>query len=266
MATRKTSKSAETASPGTGIALIDSQLSAEAAMLKSQLGAPGGNKIKIEPSGNIKLPDGTDAGNEIQFVVVDFMSANRFYSGVYNSQNPAPPDCYAIGRVLADMAPEDDSPQKQHDGNCAGCPMNAFGSGPNGAKACKNTRELAVLLIDPDNPDAHNAPDAPLYSLSVPPTSLRSFDSAASMVGRTLGSLIKAVITMTATPKGTYASLTFSSPVANPDYAVHFQRRAECEALLVRKPNYDEYNARAAAAPGRGNARGRASPPARPRR
>jgi hypothetical protein len=118
--------------------------------------------------------------------------------------------------------------------------MNQFKSAQNGrAKACKNTYELTLLFVDPDVPDAHNAPDAPLYTFSLSPTNMRPFDGFVSNCGRVLnGPPIKAIVTMTATPIGTYAAVAFSDMVPNPNYAEHILRRPEATEMLTRVPDF----------------------------
>ena len=245
---------------GTSIANVDAEMSAAAQELRQQIGQSSSNRLKVTPQGQILLPDGLDLGDEVQLIVVDFISRNSFYPGVYNPNNPTPPDCYAMGKIIADMAPEADSPHQQSE-KCATCPMNQFGTGPNGtSKACKNTRDLAVLVIDPENPEAHNEPDAPIYTLSLPPTAIKSFDGAAGYISRVLGGLpIKAILTMKATPVGTYALISFTDPIPNPDYALHWGRRDEVQDALFRKPDF----AAAAARPAQGGGRNRTAAPAR---
>lgn len=240
------------------LATIDQELSGEVANIKNQISAPTGNRIKIDPKGVFILPDGTDLGNEIQIVVVDFYNRHFFYSQAYNPNAQTSPDCYAIGREINTLVPEADSPHVQHS-DCRTCPMNAFGSGTNSiGKACQNRFWLAVLLLDPENPDAHNALDAPLYMLDLSPSNRKSFESAVATVARALnGPPIKAILTVSAENVGTYAKVTFFDPIANPHYATHFTRRAESLDLLTRKP---DFAAMAARTP---TPRGRAAAPAR---
>ena len=221
---------------GTGLATIDAELANEVALLKGAIAAPSGNRIKADPSGDFILPDGLNLGNSFEVVVLSFISANRFYSG---PNLISPPDCFSFGTTLNDMVPDDDAPNKQH-GDCRSCPMNQFGSSSNGSgKACKNTRELAVLLIDPEAPDAHNEPDAPIYTMSLPPTAIKSFDAGVGYVARTLNAPpIKAIFTVTGRNVGTYSQISFVNPVPNPDYAQHMMRRDECADMLYRKPDY----------------------------
>lgn len=234
------------------LALIDKELSSEVANIKNMIGQSSGNRLTLEATGDFVLPDGMNLGNEIQVIVVDFVSRNNFYSVPYNRENPTPPDCYAIGRVIADMAPENDSPSPQHD-NCRTCPLNQFGSGNNGkSKACQNRRLLAVLVVDPENPEAHNAPDAPIYTLDLSPSNIKSFDGAVAHVARSLaGPPIKAILTVVGKNVGTYATATFTDPMPNPDYAQHVVRRGEVQDMLTRKPDFAAYEAKTTPARGR---------------
>lgn len=219
--------------------------------------------MKVEPTGNIKTPEGLDLGNKIQLVVIDFHSRNAFYSQQFNPQLITPPDCYAFGKSIVDLRPDDPNLPMQQNEDCASCPLNQFSSAPGNskAKACKNTREVVVRLIDPDGADSSPA-DAPLYVLAVSPTSLKAFDGMVQAVSRSVGPPVKAIVTMTATsaPGGKYATLSFSDPVPNADYAVDWGRRSEAAALLQRRPDYAAAAARAAAAP----APARRQVPARP--
>lgn len=254
MAAKKTALAKATT--GTSMANIDAELNNEIANLKNQIGQASGNKIRVEASGDFVLPDGANLGSEIQIVVLDFVSRNNFYTVAYNPNSPAPPDCYAIGPLasagdpngIAGMAPESDSPNIQNS-DCATCPLNAFGSGAGGrSKACQNRRLVAVLLVDPDNPEAHNAADATIYTLDLSPSNIKSFDGAISYATKSMGHYIKVILTVTAKNVGTYAAVSFVEPTPNPDYAIHAQRRAEVGDMLTRKPDFTQRAAAAAPA------------------
>lgn len=251
----RASKAVATRKTNTEIALIDDQLSSEAALLKQQISAPSGNKIRIEPKGAFVLPEGLELGPEIQVAVVDFMNRNLFYSRPYNPNEIVPPDCYAIGRVINDLKPEDDAPDRQND-KCVSCPMNQFGSASNGkGKACQNRYWVAVLLIDPDNPDAHNDPAAPVYLLDLSPTNRRSFEGAIGHATKMLGHWAKATYTVTAENAGTYAAVSWTDPVPNPAYAQQLARRADAEDMLTRRPDFAAAAAAAAQPKSRAPAR-----------
>lgn len=235
----RTSKAITAKPASTNLALVDNELMSEVEHLKQQINQPTGARIKIEPSGNFVLPDGLNLGDEIQVAIINFVARNTYYSSPYNPNNLTPPDCYAIGTVRHDLlVPEDDSPNKQSDA-CATCELNKFGSGSNGVgKACSNRYLVAVLVVDPDNPDAHNAPDAPVYLLDLPPTAIKSFEGAIRHTASMMGHWAKALYTVTAVPAGTYAKISFGSPEPNRDYAAHFARRDEVHGMLYRKPDF----------------------------
>lgn len=261
MATKKApSKAVATRKTGTSIAMVDDQLAQEVANIKDAISQPSGNRIKFEASGNIILPDGLNLGTSADFVVVDFISTNKYYYGPYDPNNLAPPDCFAMGKNIAEMAPDDLSPNKESD-KCATCHFNQFGSALTGSgKACKNTRDLAVLLVDEETGLTGNT----LYTISLPPTAIKSFDGMVSYVARMLnGPMIKAIVTISGSPKGTYALISFSDPAPNPEYAAHMEYREAAQPLLWRKPDYTALEAPVKKKPA---ARAAARPAARPAR
>lgn len=239
MATKKNaSKSIAVKTTGTALANIDQELANEVANIKDQIGQSSSKKISVAVTGDFILPGDVSVGDEIQVIVVDFASRNNFYINPYDPQTPSPPDCYAMNKTIANMAPEDDSPEKQND-DCATCPMNAWGSGNGGkGKACQNRRYVAVLVVNPDEPDAHNAPDAPIYLLDLSPSNIKYFDGAVASVARSLGHPIKAIFTIVGKNAGTYATVTWHDPEPNPDYAAHAQRRGEVQDMLFRRPDF----------------------------
>jgi hypothetical protein len=246
------SKAVAVKKQGTSIATIDEQLSKEIADIKERLGQPGGNKISLEPSGEFVLPDGTNVGKTIKLVVVDFLSVHRWYDKGYVKGVITAPVCFAHGKKITTMAPDDRSKEKQAD-TCASCWANAFGTGQNGkSKACKQSRDAAVLWIDDENPDA-STDDAPLLLFSCSASNIKAFDAAVSRCLTTLGHPIKAIFEITGHPEGTYASISIVV-TPNPNYGEHAQRLPEAEAVIVRIPNYEEVEAQS---------KGKAAPPRR---
>lgn len=220
------------------LATIDAELAAEAAKISQQVGQPEARKITIDVNGNFIAPGGLNLGNEIQVCVVDFCSANDYYTAAYDPNNPAPPVCFARGRELADMQPEESSPEPQSD-NCKDCPHNQWGSRGNG-KACKNTRSLAVVLMDEFNPE--DIENAEMYLLAVPPTGLKSFDAAALQASRMFnGPPIKAIMTVRAVKQANYTTMQFASPEANPHYADMLELRDDAFDLISRLPDLSNY-------------------------
>jgi len=262
MATRKSAAApaapVKAAKTGTAVAVkkatsgalvsIKDQMAAELAALSERTSPAGGDKIQLKNDKTFNLPDGTKA-NELEVVIVDFIATNNFYEGAYDKDNIQPPACFAIGQIITQMVPSDNSPAKQSD-SCAVCPMNQFGSAGNG-KACKNMRRLAVLPADADT-------DTPMLVLDVSPTGLKSFDGYVKSVASKFGVLpIGVVTTITMDPNVDYPSLRFGDPQPNENVEVHWSRRAEAMERISQEPDVSSY-----AVPAPPKARGRA--PAKP--
>jgi hypothetical protein len=223
----------------TDLANLDAQLAQEAANeIAKAIARPSGRKITVKNKQFI-LPDGTNLGEVIDVIVVDFITANRYYPDQFSPNDLKPPVCFAFGKEIATMAPMEESPEKQSDDGCTRCPMNQWESDPKGGKgkACKNTRDLAVILAS----DAGD-PDAPMFTVSVSPTGIKSFDAMVAYIARTLsGPPVKAIISIACNPNTEYASMIFSDAVPNPDYADHYGRREEASELLYVLPDLSNY-------------------------
>ena len=230
------------AKPGTAVAVkksnagalvsIKDQMAKELAMLGDRTAPAGGDKIQLKNDKTFNLPDGSKV-SELQVVVVDFMAMNNFYEGAYDKDNISPPACFAIGQVITQMVPSDNSPVKQSD-SCSVCPMNQFGSAGNG-KACKNMRRLCVLPPDADA-------DTPMWVLDVSPTGLKSFDGYVKSVAAKFGVLpIGVVTTVTMDPNVDYPSLRFGDPQPNENMEDHWPRRGEAMERLTQEPDVSTY-------------------------
>lgn len=250
MATKAPAKAAATkpaakgaaAKPGTAVAVkkasggalvdIKAQMAAELAGLAGRVAPAGGDKIQLKNDKTFNLPDGSKT-SELRVVIVDFVATNNFYEGAYDKDNISPPACFAIGQVVTNMAPSDNSPVKQSDA-CGTCPMNQFGSAGNG-KACKNMRRLAVLPPDADN-------DTPLWVLDVSPTGLKSFDGYVRSVASKFGVTPIGVTTMvTFDPNVDYPSLRFGEPEPNEALDSHWARRTEALERITQEPDVSGY-------------------------
>ena len=103
---------------------------------------------RIQTTGKrFTLPNGKTHNGPLQAVILDWRNTRTYYDKPWNPNNPEPPKCYAIAKAIDDLAPTIDTPI--HD-NCAECPMNQWGSDPQGGKgkACANKVRLAVVPAD----------------------------------------------------------------------------------------------------------------------
>lgn len=239
MATKstKSTTAVAVAKQGNVVAPVDVKAMIAAQIAEIQqgaLGAAGGDVIGITQDKNFKLPDGTITGDPLDLIIVDFVSANSFYEGAYNPNDIQPPGCYAVHKLIDQMAPTDKSPNAQAS-SCATCPMNQFGSAGNG-KACKNSRLLAVLPADFSD-------DTPLWVIKVSPTALKNFDKYVSSLTRNgiLPSMVKTVVDFN--PSETYAQLMFTDPQPLDEDVIArvFARQAEAKERLHQLPDFSTY-------------------------
>lgn len=155
---------------------VQAELRKELDTLKERVDPPSGYMIGTK--GKVfTLPDGSSSDGPLICVILDWVSANSWFKGIYNPKDIQPPGCFAIARNVAEMAPSDNAPDNQSgigekaDGTCKHCLMNQWGSDPQGGKgkACKNTRRLLVVPADAEE-------GTPPWVLSVSPTGLKHFD------------------------------------------------------------------------------------------
>jgi len=150
------------------------ELQKRAEELSNRVQAAVADQIKIVNNREFETPDG-QKGKELAVVIVDFIAGNYFYDRPYDKDAISPPACFAIGLNSKLLVPSKNSPDIQvADGSsCADCPHNVFGSADNNkGKACSNRRVLAVLPMEQFDKD--------IWTLSVPPTSLKYFDRYAN--------------------------------------------------------------------------------------
>lgn len=98
-------------------------------------------RIKI-PAGGVTMfeipgdnPDEPETVKEFSAVILHHHPMYAFYKEKYTGGSN-PPDCGSFDGVTGEGDPG---------GNCETCPYNKFGSGENGAKACKNRRRIYLL-------------------------------------------------------------------------------------------------------------------------
>ena len=212
----------------TSMASIEEQLSQEVAGIQNQIGSVGGNKIKTTDK-VFTFPDGTIDPGPIQVVIVDFISRNLFYEGAYDANNPQPPVCFAIDKIVKNLVPSQNASDPQGE-SCETCAMNEWGSEGRG-KACKNTRLLAVMAADATGDDE-------IMTIEVAPTGIKGFDAYVSTVANTYNKPPIAVVTeLSFDPSKSYPKLGFKVVGVNDNLAVHFGKRDEAKTMLESEPD-----------------------------
>jgi hypothetical protein len=206
------------------------QIKRDLEALSSQVESALVQRIRLSSKG-FTTPDGT-TGPSVKGIIIDFASANNHYPGVYDRENPTPPNCYAVGKIPNQLAPDPSSPEPQAE-TCAVCPKNKFESGVGKSKACKNTRVVALM-------QEKASEESPIWLLSVPPSSIRYFDTYVSttLSGRHNIPPICAVTEITMDESQEFAAprFKFDRLLTEEELAFYYTRKAEAESLLLQKP------------------------------
>lgn len=238
MATKRTAAPKASSSGTSNLpAQYQEQMAREMEEIQKRIAAPSGDRVRFTKTG-FRTPDGME-GEELEVVIIDFVSSNLFYDGPYDRDNPAPPGCFAIGNEPSTLVPSDNSPNKQSD-SCSVCPNNQFGSSGKG-KACKNTRLLAVTPAEPDSEGNY-----PVWIMAVPPTSIKMFDAYVSKIAKTHKVPPIGVVTrVTMDDAVDYAAPRFSAvrPVDKDDIGTFFELRNDAHDRLYAEPDVSQYNA-----------------------
>lgn len=206
------------------------QLAQEAAAITKRLEAPSGDRVRFHGR-TFSTPDGKE-GEELEVVVVDFISSNLFYEAAYSPSSPTPPTCFAMGPDPTRLIPSENSPKRQAQ-SCMVCPKNQFGSAGR-AKACKNTRLVAMM------PVSHDGEFSPLWIMSLPPTALKPFDSYVKLLALKYHTIpIGVVSRVTMDEKAFYPSPRFSvvRPLRDEEFETYVSRREEAKERLMVEPD-----------------------------
>lgn len=216
-----------------------------AQLLKQQLAETNerintGDSVRIRLDGKtFTTPDGLE-GKELDVVIIDYAMVNQYYDRQYNANDPKPAACVAIAQKKADLVPIEESPVPQHE-ECRSCPQNQWGSAGGGskAKACKNTRLLAVVPVV-------NIDEADVWLFSVPPSSTGKYDEYVKdlAIEENLTPLFVHT-TISQDKKLTYSAPRFESANAlgKDEVAKAIGRLEEARKLLLEKPDLSEYEA-----------------------
>lgn len=224
MATKKT---------GTDVQSIQDQLRQELATLKERVDPPSG--FMISTKGKVfTLPDGNASDGPMDVILLDWVTANTYFEGIYNPKDIKPPACFALGREVATLAPSDNSPKKQHN-TCKGCPMNEWGSDPQGGKgkACKNTRRL---LIAPVKSTEETQP----WVISVSPTGLKHFDKFVNTLGDLGTHPIEIITEISFEPSEPFPTLRFKPIGKHDNITLMWALKERGQEILLQEPKIDQ--------------------------
>lgn len=182
------------------------------------------DRIKIPSGGGTVFeipgddPDEPETVKEFSAVILHQHALNAYYKDEYTGGSN-PPDCGSLDGFVGEGTPG---------GQCRNCPLNQYGSGKNGAKACKNRRRLYLLREGDVFP----------MMLSLPTGSLKGFTRYLTRVVARYGSS-NAVVTRFALKKASstagisYSQAQFSvdRPLTKDEYALISAMTEQVKAL-----------------------------------
>jgi len=218
---------------GKEILSIQEQLRKELSTLKERVDPPSG--FNISTKGKVfTLPDGSTNPGPMTCVILDWVTSNVWFEGMYNPKDIKPPQCFAIGRNVSELAPSGNSPKKQH-ATCKGCPQNEWASDPQGGKgkACKNTRRLLLVPVDADE---NTLP----WVLKVSPTGLKHFDKYVSTLSDNERHPIEVVTDIYFEENEAYPSLRFKALKPNANIELMWSLKERGQEILMQEPQVEE--------------------------
>lgn len=115
-------------------------------------------------------------GNKLECIIVASAFQHRYYEGSFDADNPATPVCFALSLSGEDMAPHDQSKEKQAE-TCESCEQFKWGSAfrdgkPSRGKACKAGRRLILI---PKTALTNGVAKAEMGMATIPVTSIRGW-------------------------------------------------------------------------------------------
>jgi hypothetical protein len=212
---------------------IQAQLRAELDTLKDRVEPPSGYMISTKAK-TFTLPDGSADDGPLICVVLDWITANTYFKGIYNPKNIKPPVCWALGRKVTEVAASKNATDPQGT-LCKDCKQNEWESDPGGGKgkACKNTRRLLVV---PLNATAESSP----WILSCSPTALKHFDKYVNTLSDTGVHPIEVITEISFEASEDYPSLRFKVDTKHDKVELMWALKEKGQAILFQEPNPEE--------------------------
>jgi hypothetical protein len=212
---------------------IQDQLRKELDTLQERVDPPSG--FKISTKGKVfTLPDGSSNDGPMTCVILDWVTAYTWFEGLYNPKDVKPPSCFAVGRIVKEMAPSANSPKKQSD-LCRQCKQNEWGSDPQGGrgKACKNMRRLLIVPVDADE-------DTRPWIIDVSPTGLKHFDKYVKTLSDNDRHPIELITDIDFEASEAFPTLRFKpvSPCENVELMWALKERGQ--EILLQEPQFEE--------------------------
>jgi hypothetical protein len=243
----------------------DEELAKQAEIAAGMEANTGGGQFFSLRGGILSWQDAPLPNNQMAVVILDSIFENVYYEGKYDPDTPQGPTCFALGRDEKTMRPHQiaiDAGNQQHD-QCAGCPMNEWGSSDVGrGKACRNTRRLAMIPAGTFNQagkfglfeeEEHFASTA-IGFMKLPVTSVKGYSSFVKQVAGALRRPPFGIVTkvkVVPDPK-TQFKVTFEPIMNIPDELMGTIMKRHEEAKSIIDFPYQPYDEEQEPAPKRG--------------
>ncbi len=211
---------------------VQEELRKELAGMKERVEPPSGYLVNVK--GKVfTLPNGASSDGPLTCVVLDWVTANTWFEGLYNPKNIKPPACFAIAREPANAAPSSKSPKPQCK-TCADCEQNEWGSDPQGGKgkACKNTRRLLIVPIDATEKTQP-------WVISVSPTALKHFDKYVNTLADMGTHPIELVTDISFEASEAYPSLRFKVIEKHDNVELMWALKQRGQEILFQEPKLE---------------------------
>jgi len=212
---------------------IQEELRKELDTLKDRVDPPSGFMISTKGK-QFTLPNGSSDSGPLNCIILDWVSANSYFAELYNPKDPQPPACFAIGRLVTEMEPSENSPDLQSE-DCASCKQNIWGTDPQGGKgkACKNTRRLLVAPVDAEE-------SAQPWVLSVSPTGLKHFDKYVNTLGDLGTHPIEVATAISFQADEAYPSLRFKVLEKHDNLNLMWRLKEAGQEILIQEPKFEK--------------------------
>ena len=209
---------------GTAVVSIQDRIKQRLKDVNKTTSQPGSKRISVKGS-KFKLPDGSTSDGPLNCVVVDYTNSNAWYEADYVEGTVTPPDCTAVGKIIADLAPAA-SIKNRINATCAGCPKNEYGSKGRG-KECDNTVLLAIL------PEGFAKEDEPeVLTIKIAPKGLKDWGQYVRTLEQMAVDPVQVITSISFVAGQSYPQLKFRSLGGNDDLEAVGPFMASADALL----------------------------------
>lgn len=158
MATKKVVTKKPAAKPGKSMVKWDEELLRRSQIAVATADSTSGGAKTISTKGGVLTVDGAEVpGNKFNVIILDHCIEHAYYAGKYDSDNPQPPDAWALGRDASTLRWDEKSIPEYAGELTKDSDINQFGSAETGrGKAAKNIQRL-MLITEHDLEDIGSA-------------------------------------------------------------------------------------------------------------